>query len=42
MSYLLGGLLDRPPPEGFPVVDGHPPAFPCPVPCPVPFPAPYR
>jgi hypothetical protein len=29
---LLGGALDLPPPDGFPVVDGQPPAFPCPAP----------
>ena len=28
--YFFGGLFDLPPPEGLPVVDGHPPALPCP------------
>lgn len=32
----LGGLLERPPPLGFPVVLGHPPAFPGPLPWPAP------
>ena len=33
-----GGLLERPPPLGLPVVEGHPPALPGPR----PFPAPGR
>jgi hypothetical protein len=28
-----GGLLDLLPPDKFPVVLGHPPAFPCPLAC---------
>ena len=27
-AHLDGGLFDRPPPEGFPVVLGQPPPFP--------------
>jgi hypothetical protein len=38
IDYLRGGLFERPPPLTFPVVDGHPPAFPGPI----PFPAPGR
>ena len=34
----LGALLDRPPPDWLPVVDGHPPLLPGPM----PFPAPGR
>ena len=34
---LFGGLFDRPPPDGFPVVDGHPAGE---LPPPWPFPAP--
>ena len=30
--YFFGELLERPPPEGLPVVLGHPPPFPCPRP----------
>ena len=30
--YFLGVLLERPPPDGLPVVLGHPPPFPCPRP----------
>lgn len=36
-NYLLrGGLLERFPPDLFPVAEGQPPAFPCPLPCPFP------
>lgn len=35
-SHFLGALLDRPPPLGFPVVLGQPPAFPGPIPAPAP------
>mmetsp|Transcript_13801 Transcript_13801/g.23439 ORF Transcript_13801/g.23439 Transcript_13801/m.23439 type:complete len:147 (+) Transcript_13801:592-1032(+) len=34
--YLEGGLLERPPSLGLPVVLGHPPAFPGPLPLPAP------
>jgi hypothetical protein len=34
---LEDGALDLPPPDGLPVVEGHPPPFPCPRPEP-PFP----
>ena len=31
---LLDGLFDLPPPDLLPVIDGHPPPFPCPLPFP--------
>jgi hypothetical protein len=36
LFHFRGGLLDRPPPHGLPVVDGHPPALPGPCPRPAP------
>jgi hypothetical protein len=32
LIYLLDGAFERPPPDGFPVVEGHPPPLPCPRP----------
>jgi len=39
LSYLVGALL-RLPPDGLPVVLGHPPASPWPLPPELPFPPP--
>lgn len=36
LAHFRGGLLERPPPEGLPVVEGQPPASPGPRPLPAP------